>query len=245
VLNMADEANTQEAQASTAETTAAESQTVEQTTTPAEGEQTATEAAASTGDKSTSENKDAKQEFKPVSRRSAQFRIQQLNNRVKELEATQKPKEQEEGDEDAGDDQPQDKPDISALVAQEVERRLNPVISEHTKSADDAELNELFAGDKASERSKYEEPIRNAWKLDQYKNLAAADLYKIATYDEAVANAKAQAIEEYKKADKEAKESSASGSSNTSNRTDKGGKSVWDMSPEEFQKHNEQIKAKL
>lgn len=240
---MADEANTQvteETQVTAAEPTAAESQPVEQTPAAGEPGQEPQKPAESTAPEG--EQKQEQKEFKPVSRRSAEFRIKQLAKENAELKKQAKPAPQDEGDEDAGDDP---KPNISALVAEEVERRLNPVLSQHTKTADDGEINEFFSGDKAAEKAKYEEPIRNAWKLDQYKELAASDLYKILNFDEAIASAKAQAIEEYKKAEKEAKESSASGSSNTINRTDKSGNDILNMSSEEFQKHNERIKAKL
>ncbi len=255
---MADEANTQaaeETQAASAEQTAGDSQTQEQTTQSETTSQDAsqsgsseTKADASTGDKSKSENKDAKQEFKPVSRRSAAYRIQQLTKQVKDLKGGQQNSQQQDdtGDEDAGDDTPQ--PDISALVAQEVERRLNPVMSEHSKAADDSEISELFTGDRASQRAEYEPKIRELWKLDQYKDVAAQGLHAMLvgrSIDSIVAKAVEAALTQAKEADKEAKESSASGSSNTSNRTGKNGKSVWEMSSEEFQKQNEQVKANL
>lgn len=241
---MAEEANTQateETQVAAAEPTAAESQPVEQTPAEGEPEQKPAESTAPTGE----QKQEQKQEFKPVSRRSMVYRIQKLaaeNTKLKQ-QTQNNPAQQDQGDEDAGDDPSQEKPDISALVAQEVERRLHPVLSQHTKTTDDSEINEFFSGEKATEKAKYEEPIRNAWKLDQYKELAASDLYKILTFDEAIANAKAQAIEEYRRADKEAKESSASGSSNTSNRTGNGGKSLAEMTDEELIAHNNQIKA--
>lgn len=247
---MADEATqaTEETQQASAETTAAESQTVEQTTQDA-GTQESTEqtsntdgkADASTGDKKQSQTQDTKQESKPLSRRSAAYRIQQLVEENKTLRQQVKPKEQNEWEEDTQTD---DKPDIQALIAKEVEKRLNPIVSESTKTADDSEINELFSGDKAAERSKYEPAIREMWKLPQYKDVAASDLYKIASFNDAVQAATQRAIEEYKKAEKEAKESSASGTSN-SNRTGKGGKSITDLSDEEFAARNERIKAGL
>jgi hypothetical protein len=242
---MADEA-TQVSQDTSAEVTAADSQSVEQTASHETSQDASSEASsntdpASTGDKSKVETQDPKPESKPVSRRSAAYRIQQLVEENKTLRQQQKPIEQDDlGDDTATDD----KPDISELVAKEVERRLNPVMSEHSKAADDSELGELFSGDKASERSKYEGKIRSMWGLPQYKDVAAQDLYKIASFDDAVSTAVSKAIEDYKKAEKEAKESSASGTSN-SNRTGKSGKSVADMTSEEFQKHNERIKAQL
>ena len=245
---MADEA-TQVSQDTSAENTAADSESVEQTNASHETSQDASQAgdktdqSASTGDKSKSETQDTKPESKPLSRRSAAYRIQQLVNENNELKKqVGKPKqEQNEWEEDTPTD---DKPDISELVAKEVERRLNPVMSEHSKAADDAELGELFSGDKASERSKYEGKIRAMWGLPQYKDVAAQDLYKIASFDDAVSSAVAKAIEDYKTAQKEAKDSSASGTSN-SNRTGKGGKSVNDLSDAEFAARNERIKAGL
>lgn len=251
---MADEANTQ---------TSDEEVSVEQTTVDSQSETQAqdsnansTEQAgenqegqaegkaetASTGDKSKSEDQDSKQDSKPLSRRSAAYRIQQL---VKENDQLKKQigKPSQEQDEWEENPQEDDKPNISELVAKEVERRLNPVISESTKTADDSEINELFTGDKATERPKYESRIREMWKLDQYKDVAASDLYKIVSFDEAVSSAVSKGIEDYKRAEKEAKESSASGTSNTSNRTGKGGKSVADMTDEEFIQHNERVKA--
>jgi hypothetical protein len=246
---MADEATQEVQETSAAENTAGESQSQEQTNAShetsegASGEQADKGQSASTGDKSKVETQDPKPESKPLSRRSAAYRIQQLVNENNELKKqVGKPKqEQNEWEEDTPTD---DKPDISELVAKEVERRLNPVMSEHSKAADDAELGELFSGDKAAERSKYEGKIRAMWSLPQYKDVAASDLYKIASFDDAVSTAVAKAIEDYKQAEKEAKESSASGTSN-SNRTGKSGKSVSEMSSEEFQKHNERVKAQL
>ena len=246
---MADEATQVSEQDTTVEQTTADSQTVEQTTDtqPQAGDQGSqtdsgkADQTASTGDKSKVETQDPKPESKPVSRRSAAYRIQQLVEENKSLRQQQKPVEQEDlGDDSATDD----KPDISALVAKEVERRLNPVMSEHSKAADDSELGELFSGDKASERSKYEGKIRSMWSLPQYKDVAAQDLYKIASFNDAVSAATSRAIEEYKKAEKEAKESSASGTSN-SNRTGKDGKSITDLSDEEFAARNERIKTGL
>jgi hypothetical protein len=245
---MADEA-TQVSQDTSAENTAAESQSVEQTNAShetsegASQEQGQTDQTASTGDKSKVETQDPKPESKPVSRRSAAYRIQQLVKENTELKNQQGKSVQQQ--DDLGDDTAtDDKPDISALVAKEVERRLNPVMSEHSKAADDSELGELFSGDKASERTKYESKIRAMWSLPQYKDVAASDLYKIASFDDAVSSAVSKGIEDYKQAQKEAKDSSASGTSN-SNRTGKNGKSVMDMSSDEFQKHNERIKAQL
>jgi len=261
---MAEEATTQDsAQESSVEQTIVDSQSSEQTTQGDTGdtqsqdqstEQSQTINAegkaddASTGDKSKSETQDSKPDSKPLSRRSAQYRIQQLTQQVKDLKAQKPPVQQNDWeDEDASDDQSQ-QPDISKLVNDAVQAALKPVMTEHTKSADDAEINELFSGERAADKDKYEGKIRELWNLPQYKDVAAADLYKIAKFDELQASIPAiqqQAIEDYKKAEREAKESSASGTSNTSNRTGKGGKSVWDMSPEEFQKQNEQVKAQL
>jgi hypothetical protein len=246
---MADEADTQATEQSEApvEETTADSQSDNQTqdssatSTEQAGENQSGNTDASTGDQKQSEQQDSKVDAKPVSRRSAAYRIQQLVEENRTLKQQQKPVQQNEWEDTTAQD---DQPDIASLVAKEVERRLNPIVSESTKTADDGEINELFSGDKAAERSKYENSIREMWKLPQYKDVAAQDLYKIASFNDAVTNATAKAIEEYKQAEKQAKESSASGTSN-SNRTGKGGKSVIDMSDEEFLKRNERIKAGL
>ena len=125
---------------------------------------------------------------------------------------------------------------------------MHPVISESSKAADDGEISELFTGEKAAERSKYEPRIREMWNQAQYKDVAAQDLYKIAKFDELSASMdtiKQQAVEEYKAALKEAKDSSASGTSNTSNRMGETSKSINDMTDEEFRQHNERVKAGL
>lgn len=251
-----DEKSTAQATAesgATAETTAAESRTEEQTGQQQAGEQsqktettetkTSEAATASTGDKSKAEVSTAqKQEQKPLSRRSAQYRIQQLARENAELKKQTGQKQEAEGEEGetATDDQ---KPDIAALVQKEIERRLNPFLSESTKAADEAELSELFSGERASERSKYEGKIREMWALPQYRDVAASDLYKIASFDDAVKAATEKAIEAYKQAEKEAKESSGSGHSNTSNRTGRTAKSVDDLTPEQLEQHNALIKA--
>lgn len=251
---MAEEATqaVEENQPAVAETTATDSQPVEQTK-PAEGEQgkpagepakPAESPAAPTGEQ--------KQEQKPQShqsRRSSRFmpqRIQQLASENAKLKQQQTQKPAEGAVDEWGNPteaKPNEQPDLSALVAQEVERRLNPVMSEHSKSADDGEINELFSGDKAAERTKYEESIRKMWELDQYKNVAASDLYKMLAYDsmqETVNQAVAKAIAEYKQAEKDAKDASASGSSNTSNRT---GDHSPAMTDAELLANNERIKA--
>jgi len=190
---------------------------------------------ASPGDTGKPEDQGSKPDAKPLSRRSAQFRIQQLANENKELRAKldPKPTQNDWDDEDpASDDQ---KPDIGKLVNDAVQAALKPVITEHSKAADDSEISELFTGDKASERSKYEPKIRSLWNEPQYKDVSAADLYKIVSFDDAVSTAVARGIEDYKAAEKEAKESSASGSS-ANNRTGKTGeKTAWDLSEKEFE----------
>lgn len=258
---MAEEATTQESTDSSAEQTAVDSQSSEQTNDSTDSQETSQEATgdqssskstddASTGDKSKSETQDSKPEPKPLSRRSAQYRIQQLVQENQELKKQQNPKQEQDDweDEGASDDPKPKQPDISELIAKEVERRLNPVMSEHSKTADDGEINELFSGDKAADKDKYQGKIRELWNLPQYKDVAAADLYKIAKFDELQTSIPAiqqQAVEEYKKALKEANESSASGNSNNSNRTGKGGRSINDMTDEEFRQHNERVKAGL
>lgn len=199
-------------------------------TDPAPETQTPAEAPAVSKDVPATETKpvETPAESKPISRRSAAYRIQQLTKQVNQLK--QQPASPEQG----GDPQAE-LPDVNELVNKAIEARLNPIITEHTKSADDSEINELFTGDRTSERSKYEAKIRNMWQMDQYKNVAASDLYRIASFDDAVKAATTKAIEDYKKADKEAKDSSASGNNNSSNRNQKGVKSAWDMTEQEFQ----------
>jgi hypothetical protein len=252
---MADEADMQESeQDSSVEETTADSQSETQAqdsdanSTEQAGENQGTtdsssaDQSASTGDKSKSENQDSKKDSKPVSRRSAAYRINQLveENKILKQQIRKPAQEQDEWEQPAQED---DQPDVASLIAKEVEKRLTPIVSESTKAADDAEINELFSGDRAGERPKYEPKIREMWNQSQYKDVAAADLYKIASFEDAVNAATAKAIEEYKTAQKEAKDSSASGSSNTSNRTGKGGSSVADMTDEEFIQHNERVKA--
>lgn len=204
----------------------------------------ADQAAGQTTDDKKAELKDSadqtkQSDGKPRSRRSAAFRIHQLATEVKDLKAKLGEKDGDQGDNDAN---PADeKPDIASLVQQEVAKHLKPFESVNTKAADDAELTELFAG-KPEEKTKYEGKIREMWndqKNPQYKDLSAEDLYKIASYEDAMA----KGAEEVRKADVEAKASSSTASSAA--RTSKTGKSVLEMTPEEFQQHNEKIKAKL
>lgn len=255
---MADEADMQEsAQDSSVETTTADSQSEAQTqdsnatSTEGAGENQSgsnADSSASTGDKQPSGTQDGKQESKPLSRRSAAYRIQQLTRENRELrqQAGQPTKEQDEWGEAPA--QGDSKPDIQALIDAAVEKRLNPIVSESTKTADDAEITELFSGDRASQRTEYEPQIRKLWELPQYKDVAASDLHAMLVgknMDAIVQATRLQAVEDYKQAQKEAKESSGSGSSNTSNRTGKGGKSINDLSDEEFAQRNARIKAGL
>jgi hypothetical protein len=238
----------------TVEETTADSQTVEQTDDSndsnvsqeaIESNESGSNAEVREDNKPASQDQDAKTDSKPLSRRSAAYRIKQLVEENKTLREQQKPAAQDEWELPLEDDE---KPDIEALIAKEVEKRLNPVISESTKNADDGEISELFSGDKAADRSKYEGKIREMWNLPQYKDVAAADLYKIAKFDElssSMDSIKQQAVEEYKKAEREAKDSSAGGNSNISNRTGKTGKSISEMTDQELLEHNERVKAGL
>lgn len=184
-------------------------------------------------------------EHKPVSRRSAQYRIQQLaddNRRLKE--ENERLKTGKPAGDDGGDPKPDEpkQPEISKQVSEEVNRRLEPVLKEHSKAADDAEISDLFADDLKDRKAEYEPRIRKAWELEQYKDLAASDVFKILDYDQAIARARTEAVEEFKKAEKEAKESSGSGTTDTSNRSGKG-KSVDQMTDDELIAHNERVKA--
>lgn len=263
---MADEATSQaseETQQASVEETTADSQSENktdgstQTSTEQQGQDQqdgkadkASDQTASTGDKSKSENQDSKQDSKPQSRRSAAYRLQQILPEYTRLKAEdEKRKGKQSSDQDEGEEEPRtdespSRTAVEELVRNEVEKRLNPVVTASSKAADDAEINDLFSGDKANERTKYESKIRDMWKLPQYKDVAAADLYKIlshGTVEERINQAKVEAVEEYKKAQKEAKDSSASGSNNISNRTGKSGKSVADMTPEELEEHNQRV----
>lgn len=217
-----------------AETPAAESPPVEQT--PAESEPgTPTGEPQKPAEAPVEPKQEPKAEVKPTSRRSAAYRIQQLVNENNELKKQVAPKTEataEEGDPPAGTTPDPKYAKLEAEI-EALKGLVKPVMTSTQKAADDAELSELFTG-KAEEKAKYEDKIRNLWNESQYKDLAASDLYKIATYDEAIANAKAQAIEEYKKAEIEAKEDSASGSNSAKNRAGKTEKTAWDMTEEEF-----------
>jgi hypothetical protein len=243
-------------QAAPAEAPAAGSQPVEQTPAPATEGQPVPEAKSGeptpSGEPEKPKESGPQQDFKPTSRRSAQYRIQQLTRQKNELEeenarlkGTPAKQEPDEGTPQFGDEPQLKAPDVSEAVRREAARILDPVLSQHRQSADDQEISELFSGDLKDQRATFEPKIRDAWKLDQYKDLAAGDVFKILNYDSALANAQVQAVEDYKKAVKEAKESSASGTSNTINRHDQGGNPALNLTDEEFIKHNEKIKAGL
>lgn len=184
---------------------------------------------------------DKKTEVKPQSRRSAAFRIQQLNDQIRDLKAGKGAKAADSNDQqDDGNTQDDTKqPDIAAIVAAEVAKALKPYESATTRTADDAEINELFAG-KPDEQKKYEAQIREKWNLPQYKDLSAQDVYRMLSFDDAVKAASAQAIETFKKAEKDAKESSTGG---TSTRGKGGAKTAWDLSEAEFKAVNEKVRA--
>ncbi len=184
---------------------------------------------------------------KPLSRRSAAYRVQQLLKENQELKKQAKPAEPAQDEWEIPLEE-ENQPDIAALIAREVEKRLHPVISESSKNADDGEISELFSGEKAEDRPKYEDRIRSMWNQPQYKDVAAKDLYKIAKYDEIAGSmdmVRQQAVEDYKKAQVEARNNSSGGSTNTSNRAGKSGKSVSEMTDKELLEHNERVKAGL
>jgi hypothetical protein len=238
--------------APTAEPTATDSATENKATEPANGQADAgKKEEAKPSDKShegTPPPNSGEQEFKPKSRNSASARIKQVvserddwKSKYEALAAKQAGKEGDDGDPQPDDNKPNatDPKDISSEVA----RQLEPVLSQHRQQVDDTELAELFAGDNAGKKAVYEPKIREAWKLDQYKGLAASDLLKILDYDTAVANAKRQGVEEFKKAEQEAREASGAGNNNTINRTGKGGSPAAQMTDEELIAHNNRVKA--
>jgi hypothetical protein len=235
----------EETQAAPAETPAAESQVVEQT--PAEsGEgqepQKPAEAPASTGAQKPSPQ-EVKPENKPQSRRSAAFRIQELVRENNELKKQVAPKEEADEFGNPAEEKPDEKYAKLEAEIEQLKGLVKPVMTNSQRAADDAELSELFTGERAVEKSKYEEPIRKMWELSQYKDTSAADLYKIVAFDDAVKAATEKAIAEYKEAEKQAKESSASGTNSGKNRTGKTEKTAWDMTDEEFKAATDKARA--
>jgi hypothetical protein len=235
--------------------TASESTTeIKATDTPADGQADAgkdAEKQSDKPDKGTTPQDSGAQEFKPKSRNSAKQRIEQLARENAQLrkQVGTKPAVAAKGEDgDNGDPQPDDNEPVAPEpkdISSEVARQLEPVLAQHRNQVDDTELAELFTGDNAGKRAEYEPKIRDAWKLEQYKDIAAADLLKILDYDTALANAQTQAVEAYKKAQKEAQESSGAGNNNTINRTGKGGKGASQMTDEELIEHNDRVKAGL
>lgn len=239
---MADQESTPQAAdtAAPAENTAAESATEEKTTPDAAPE------ASAKDDKSKPETTETPQptgDQKPPSRRSAQFRIQELAKENRELRIKNEQLRKNTADDDQdGEDQPDSKPQESKPnVRAEVERYVAPVLKQSQQTADDAELQELFAGDNAALRDSMEPVIRKMWKQNQYKDMAASDLLKIAHYDAAIAEAGKKAVEAYKAAEKQAKEESTGGSSSSTNRTSS--KPASQMTDQELLEHNERVKA--
>lgn len=221
-----------------AETPAADSQPENQTS-QASSEPAKEPAQPAAGEPAKPTESKAQEDSKPKSRRSAEFRIGQLTAQRDEWKTKYEELIKNKGG-DEGDPPPSDPPDISKQVEAEIDKRLKPVLSQHSQAADDGEINELFTGANAARRSEYEPKIREAWKLDQYKDMAASDLLKLFSYDSDLAKAKLDAVEEYKKAQKEARESSGSGASARSNNS--GEKSAWDLSDEEFKAQQNKLR---
>ena len=247
---MADEATPQATDVAPAETTAPDSATDQQTTDSnqsstdeqVENQGKADQAKPAASDTKPSETQGDKQEPKPLSRRSAKFRIQELVDKNKDLQDLLNQRNQVD-DDGVGEHRIDDQPNVAEIVQQEVKKQVDPIISESSRAADDAEINELFTGQTA-DREKYEGKIRSLWNLPQYKDVAASDLLNMirgSQMDQLISQAKQAAVEEYKKAQLEANESSARGNSN-SNRTDKTN-DLSNLSDEELLKRNERVKA--
>lgn len=209
-----------------AETPAADPTPVEQTT-PEPSAQPAAEP-----EKGNDPAPEAPKPEKPQSRRSAAYRLQQVLDENRALK-------QQLGTPPENGTPPAE--DINAMVQSAIKKALEPYQSATTKAADDAELAELYSS--RPEAKAHEAKLREMWGKPQYKDLAASDLLKIADYDSLVERTTKQAIEEYKAAQTEAKKSSTGGNS-SSNRSGKG-KSVTEMTPEEFAEHNAQVMSKL
>lgn len=245
---MSDEQTQQAAPAATAENTAADSatdkQTAEGSTKPQE-QQGAGDQTSQDGQQQQQQQKQPEAGRKSSPRRSASTRIQTLANEVRDLkEENARLKAGRQNGDQSGEDEHQNgsqqdsqQPNVRA----EVERLVSPLLKQSQETADDAEISELFTGERAALRGELEPAIREMWKQDQYKDVSAADLFRIARYDADVAAAGQKAVEAYKAAEKKAKEESTGGNSSTSNRS--GSKPVSQMTDQELLEHNEQVKA--
>lgn len=181
----------------------------------------------------------------PRSRRSAQFRIEQLARENAELRKQNgnppAPADPDEPPQPDDNPNPTD-PDVD-LRLKRIEKGTKLVLDHALSAEDNAELSELFSGEKASERAVYEPQIRAMWNNPQYKDLSAADAYALTkgkSLPDQIAKAKLQAVEDYKKAEIEAKNSSTGGSNSSANRN---GRAPAIPSDEEILAQNEKVKA--
>lgn len=252
---MSDESDQQATGASTdaqmapADDTAADSQSVEQTGSQdqagsdesAKADESdkgkAEPSTAGSGDKEQSEKKDSQDSSQPKPRRSSN-RFSQLANENKVLKEENERLKGTGQNQDSGDDQDVEnaKAAVEQVAEKVFEKRMAPVIEQAKAAEDDKELSEVFVGDRASQRTKYESKIRDMWKLPQYKDVAAEDLYKLISYGDVAA----KTVETVKKASKEAKDSSTGG---TSARKGDKSESAWDLSEKEFQERNNKVRA--
>ena len=151
--------------------------------------------------------------------------------RMPTFERRQACPEKKDGDpQDDGDPQPDEpKPDISKQVEEEVDRRLAPVLNEHSKAADDAELTELFTGDLAPERAKYERDHPRTVATAPVQGRRCQRPLQNRCFRRRSLPPESQAVETYKKAQKEAKDSSSGG---TSARKGDKSESAWELTDE-------------
>lgn len=162
----------------------------------------------------------------------------QLNKAKAAAADGNKPKEDagsDEGDGDAGDDDEEINPEDAKLISKVVDAKIAPILKQQQEAEDDAEVKAFVAAN--PEFAPYEAKARRFMQHQSRAHLPVKSIFYEVAGDDLLKIGAARA----KAAEKEARKGQAGGGSS---RSVDGGKSVSEMTPQEFKAFQDSVRAK-
>lgn len=143
------------------------------------------------------------------------------------------------GKDDKGNDDDTDdgvNPEDEKVIGKVVSKYLNPIIEKQIKEEDEQEIATFLTNN--PEFKPYADKVRKFSQHESRKNIPIESIF----YEVAGKDLMKIGADKARKADKEAKDSGAGGGNNRGG-SDGGSKSVWDMTPEEFEKEQQKVRS--
>lgn len=180
-------------------------------------------------DKTDKTNPDNVDEEPKTRKRNIDFILERKNRKIQNL----KDKDDKGNDDDSEDGV---NPEDEEVIGKVVSKYLNPIIAKQIKEEDEQEIATFLNGN--PEFKPYADKVRKFSQHESRKNIPIESIF----YEVAGKDLMKLGADKARKSDKEAKESGAGGGSNRGG-SDAGSKSVWDMTPEEFEKEQQKVRS--